>query len=129
MAKPPRRKRTNLDYECDAFGCRPKKTLKNRSTFQGSGKSRGDGGGPIPPRYDWEVEKTPIMKSTDVPETDVNLDIGLVEGGKETQLFKGSYQEAQNKEKFREAAKLKTFAGTGLPKFAVQNVVGVRQKW
>lgn len=121
MAKPPKRKKINLDYECDAFGCRPRTTPK------------GSGGKPLlmkptrrppepGPRYDWEVEKIPVAKSFDQPQTDVQLDIEEITAGPggqtNKQLFKGSYQDAQKEGALSAAAKASnTFNQTNLPKF------------
>lgn len=123
MAKPPRRKRVNLDVECDAFGCRPKSKPPGSKGVPVLGGGNRRERPPEPgPKYDWEVERTPILKSFAQPETDVMLDIEEIRagGGKQTekQLFKGTYQEAQMKDALKAAAEAsKTFTPTRFPKF------------
>lgn len=116
--RPPRKKRVNLDMECDAFGCRPKKKIPKGAAIPVFGGKDDASAKPVT-RYDWEVEETQEQKAGTVPETDVMLDVSQVgPGGEETQLFKGTYQEAQNKDALAAAAKAsKTFTPTKLPVF------------
>jgi hypothetical protein len=112
-----RKKKINLEYECDAFGCRPKSTIKGSSTFQGSGNKGGQTR--AVPKFDWEVEKIPAEKSAAAPQTDVMLDIEEIRpGDKHNQLFTGTYQQAQKENALAGAAKASsTFTPIKFPKF------------
>jgi hypothetical protein len=119
MAKPPRKKRLNLDVGCDAFGCRPRSNAPGKKgipIFGGGSPSKTTK--PVE-RYDWEVEKFPVGKSTDVPQTDVNLDIEEIGfNNNKKQLFKGSYQDAQRDNAMTAAAKSSgTFSPANFPRF------------
>lgn len=112
MAKPPRRKRANLDYECDAFGCRPKTKVLGKSGIPIIGGGKRNPPDPRPgPRYDYELEKYPILKNLPVqPETDVNLDVSEVSPRGEKQLYAGGYQNAQIPGALGEAVKIPQFS-------------------
>lgn len=125
MAKTPRNK-IDLDIECDAFGCRPKS--KSLGKGGGFGSSGGRNTGPVrpAPRYKWDVEKTPVIKSAYTPQTEVDLDIEEIvakNGGQtNTQLFRGSYQDAQKAGALSAAAKASnTFMPQNVPKFTEES--------
>lgn len=124
MAKPPRSKRINLDYECDAFGCRPKGSL-TKGKPGSSSVTRKKSGGPVP-RFKFDEEVTQMNdKGSPLapPSTDVGLDIAEVgKYGKEKQLFRGTYQEAQNPGSLAAAAKASSaFTPQNFPKFQMQS--------
>jgi hypothetical protein len=125
MAKPPRKKRVNLDYECDAFGCRPKTQSGGGSSSIKTSKPKKRPNEPRPgPRFDTEVEKYPVLKNLPVqPETDVMLDIEEIDPkNKKTQLFRGTFQEAQQGNALKAAAEAsKTFTPINFPKFQEQS--------
>lgn len=126
MAKPPRKKRFNQELVCGPTGCKPKDTTPRGKGGPFGGGNKRNGVKPIP-RINWEAERTEEGGELAQPETDVMLDIEEIRagGGKpqtQTQLFKGTYQEAQMKDALKAAAEAsKTFTPTKFPTFQAES--------
>lgn len=116
MAKPPGRKKyKNKMYECGPDGCKPKSLPPGSSVFDFEDVGRYKTKEFTGPRFDTEIERMPEEKKFYQPQTDVMLDIEEITagGGKpqtNKQLFRGTYQEAQERDALKAAGEAsKTF--------------------